>query len=149
VELEKIILETEDTEFEEFLHNKIRAFNNENSSFHRQVRKPDAIKYLYLVLKDKTGSIVGGLAAAMYWDWLEIKDFFVPVAARGEGLGAELLSQVESIAFGRGYTHVYLTTYEFQARRFYEKQGYYIVGTLEGYPPGSAYYWMRKDLKTD
>jgi hypothetical protein len=39
-----------------------------------------------------------------------------------------------------------LTTYSFQARGFYEKEGYSVVGEMAGYPPGATYFWMRKDL---
>jgi hypothetical protein len=39
-----------------------------------------------------------------------------------------------------------LTTFEFQARTFYEIHGYTIAGRMEDYPPGSSYYWMRKEL---
>lgn len=39
-----------------------------------------------------------------------------------------------------------LRTFGFQARGFYEKQGYRVVGALEDYPPGNAMFWMRKDL---
>jgi GNAT superfamily N-acetyltransferase len=148
MEFETSVLEAEDKAFAEFLHNRIRAFNNENSPFHQAARQPGAIRSLNLILKDASGAVAGGLAATMYWDWLEIEDFFVPPEARGQGLGGRLLRQAEYMAFEQGYMRVHLTTYEFQARRFYEKQGYRVVGTLEDYPPGSAYYWMRKDLNS-
>ncbi len=144
--LKTIILETEDKAFKNFLQNQIKEFNNEKSPFHKEARNPNAIQTLNLILKDQSGVIVGGLAATMYWNWLEIEELYVPSAARGQGIGAKLLQQAESIAFEQNYIHVHLTTYKFQARKFYEKQGYSVVGTLEDYPPGSAYYWMRKDL---
>jgi len=53
------------------------------------------------------------------------------------------------MAIGRGAQHSFLTTFAFQARGFYEKHGYTVAGTLEDYPPGSAYFWMRKDLAPD
>ena len=139
-------LESEDRAFETFLNNKIKSFNNNISTFHREARKAGTIKSLYLILKDEAGDWVGGLAGKLYWNWLEIEDFFIPAEARGKGIGAKLLSQTETIALEHGYVHVQLTTYDFQARTFYEKQGYRVVGELEDYPPGSSYYWMRKDL---
>jgi hypothetical protein len=43
-------------------------------------------------------------------------------------------------------TDVSLDTFEFQARPFYEKLGYTIFGTLEGYPPGYRQYFLTKHL---
>lgn len=146
LQFEMVVVEAEDREFVEFLHGKIREFNDEQSLHHRAVRQPGAIQPLNLLLNDHLGATVGGLAARTYWDWLEIEYLYVPAAARRHGVGARLLQQAESIALTRGCAHVQLTTFEFQARRFYEQQGYRVVGALEGYPPGSTYYWMRKDL---
>ncbi|MEM7536870.1 MAG: GNAT family N-acetyltransferase [Chloroflexota bacterium] len=144
-----VVNESENKAFEEFLHQHIRKFNNQHSPAHLATRKPGAIRSLNLIVKDESGNMVGGLTAKMYWDWLEIEDFFLPTIARGEGLGTSLLEQAEEIAKQQGQRHVHLTTFEFQARTFYEKQGYRVVGQLDGYPPGSAYYWMRKDLLSD
>ena len=33
-----------------------------------------------------------------------------------------------------------------EARGFYEKCGYRVIGQLDEYPPGGSFYWMRKDL---
>jgi hypothetical protein len=38
-----------------------------------------------------------------------------------------------------------LRTFSFQARRFYEKEGYRVVGELADYLPGETLYWVRKD----
>ncbi len=45
-----------------------------------------------------------------------------------------------------GATKALLTTYEFQARTFYEAHGYQVVGEIKDYPPGSSYYTMVKVL---
>lgn len=65
---------------------------------------------------------------------------------RGQGPGRRLLQAAEREAQARGCSRAKLTTYSFQARRFYEKEGYRVVGVLQDYPPGGAYYWMRKDI---
>ena len=75
-----------------------------------------------------------------------MEDFFIPDQLRGQGLGANILKMAESAAIRRGCTKVHLSTFGFQAPNFYLKQGYQIVGTLEDYPPGSAFYWLKKDL---
>jgi hypothetical protein len=39
-----------------------------------------------------------------------------------------------------------LTTFDFQARSFYEIKGYKVVGEIKDYPPGSSYFTMVKEL---
>ena len=146
MQLETVISEKEEEEFADFLQDQIREFNNRESPFHREARKPGAVVPLFLMLKDDDGLLIGGLSATTYWNWLEIEHFYIPAKLRGSGLGSSLLKTAEAIAIQRGCTSSFLTTFAFQARAFYEKQGYYVVGTLEDYPPGSAYYWMRKDF---
>ncbi|MCP4544114.1 MAG: GNAT family N-acetyltransferase [Chloroflexi bacterium] len=143
---ETIVSEKEEKEFAEFLHEKIKEYNNLNSPHHRKARKPGSSIPLNIILKNDSGNFIGGLAASTYWQWLDIDDFYIPKEFRGKGIGASLLRTAEKIAIERECTRCFLSTFEFQGRVFYEKQGYYVAGKLEDYPPGSAYYWMRKDL---
>jgi GNAT superfamily N-acetyltransferase len=144
--LDVTVSEADEKEFAEFLHAQIREYNNRQSHHHRQARQPGAVKPLHVMLKNKAGRVIGGLAAHTYWDWLEIDDFFVPDDLRGKGIGTTLLQTAETIAVRRGVSKCFLSTFEFQAQAFYEKRGYSVVGKLEGYPPGSTFFWMRKDL---
>jgi predicted N-acetyltransferase YhbS len=144
--LQTIVSQNEEVEFTQLLKSKIREFNNTNSSPHKSVREPDSVTPLNLILKDEAGNVIGGLAASTYWGWLDIDDFFIPTELRGKGTGTELLKTAESIAIQRGCHSAFLSTFEFQAHTFYERHGYYVTGKLEGYPPGSTYYWMRKDF---
>ena len=79
-------------------------------------------------------------------NWLEINDFWFREECRGKGLGGQLLDKVEKIAKEMGAKKVLLTTFEFQARSFYEIKGYQVVGVIKDYPPGSSYYTMVKNL---
>ncbi|WP_407314850.1 GNAT family N-acetyltransferase [Desulfosporosinus sp. SB140] len=54
---------------------------------------------------------------------------------RLKGIGRQLLVQVEKLAKEIGCGKVFLTTFGFQARDFYLKYGYWVVGTLDDYPP--------------
>ncbi len=144
--VETIFSEGEEKEFGEFLRGKIKEFNNSRSPHHKAARQPGAITPLNLILIDEAGHWLGGLAASTYWGWLEIDNFYIPEEFRGNGLGTVLLQTAEDIAARRGCHSSFLSTFEFQARTFYERHGYEVVGQLDGYPPGSAFYWMRKKL---
>lgn len=135
-----------ETEFVDFLQGRLRAFNNERSPAHRAVRAPRASRPLHVMLRDADGAVVGGLTASTYWTWLDIDTLFVPERARGAGTGSQLLRAAETEAVARGARHALLTTFDFQARGFYERHGYRVTGVLDDYPPGHSYYWMRKEL---
>src|ERR1700712_6018774 len=66
----------------------------------------------------------GGLYAKSYYDWIYVDLLFVPESARGGRLGAALLAAAEDQALAWGCHSIWLETFSFQARGFYEKQGY-------------------------
>lgn len=58
------------------------------------------------------------------------------------------MSQAEIYAEDNGLTGIYFETWDFQARPFYEKQGYTVFGKLSDCPFGSTFYFMMKKLGT-
>ncbi|MBI1296903.1 GNAT family N-acetyltransferase [bacterium] len=139
------VIEESDSEIEGFLSRRIREFNNVVSEPHRRVRV-DKPQSLSIVVRNSAGEIVAGLSSSTYWEWLDIDNLWVSEHLRGQGIGRQLLRRAESLAQARGCRRVMLTTFSFQARGFYEKEGYQVVGALEDYPPGGVYYWMRKEM---
>lgn len=129
----------------DFLHQKIRICNNYASEYHRNIR-PTGPKPLAIFIRNSQNEIVGGLVGDTYWGWLDIDDLWIDKVLRGKGYGQKLLTMAETEAKARGCLRAFLTTYTFQARGFYEKFGYRVVGQLDDYPPGQRYYWMRKDF---
>jgi GNAT superfamily N-acetyltransferase len=101
---------------------------------------------LCATVRDADGTIVGGCIFHLRWHWLEIADLWLDDAWRGRGLGRALLASVEAEAVRRGCTKSRLDTASFQARPFYEKQGYVVFGTIADYPPGHAVHYMTKQL---
>jgi GNAT superfamily N-acetyltransferase len=90
--------------------------------------------------------VVGGLIGQIRWRWLYVAKLWVDERARRQGVGTNLLTAAEDLARKRGCVGVSLDTFEYQARPFYEKLGYEVFGTLEGYPPGHRQFYLRKKL---
>ena len=128
-----------------FVSAQLRQFNNVTSPHHLFIRT-NPPQPLDLFVRDADGTIMAALVSDTYWGWLDVDDLWVHETLRGRGVGAHLLRLAESEAQRRGCRHVKLTTFSFQARGFYEKHGYHVVGALEDYPPGATYFWMRKDF---
>jgi len=120
----------------------MNAYNNTHVQFDQT---PEFIMYNRTIKHD--GKVAAGMVAEIYfWNVLTVSILWVDEAHRGKGYGAALLADAESEARKRGGTLAHLNTFDFQAREFYEKQGYAVFGVLEGYPEGRCRYYMSKKL---
>jgi GNAT superfamily N-acetyltransferase len=107
---------------------------------------PRRYQPLYLTLRDETGALIGGLIAATLWTWLSIDVLWVDPSLRGRGHGRTLLRAAENAALARGCTQAQLATFDWQARHFYERNGYTVWGELTGFPAGHSHFQMRRHL---
>lgn len=98
-----------------------------------------------LWLKDE-GKIAGGLWARIGFSWMFVELLFVPENARSKGVGSRLMRMAEDEARRRDCVGVWLDSFTFQARHFYEKLGYEIFGQLENYPQDHTRFFLRKRL---
>lgn len=128
-----------------FVHEQIRAFNDAVSEWHREVRTA-GVQALDIFVRDGEGRLRGALIGSTYWGWLDVEDLWLDASLRGLGHGQRLVGMAEAEARARDCFRVWLRTFSFQAKGFYEKLGYRVVGALEDYPPGQTLFWMRKDL---
>ena len=92
------------------------------------------------------GEALGGLVGRTAARWLYVELLHVPRPLRGAGHGARLLAGAEDEARARGCVGARLDTYSFQARGFYERQGYAVTGAIEDCPPGHTRWSMAKRL---
>lgn len=98
------------------------------------------------VVARRNGEVVGGAAGRTGWAWLYVGRLWVAKELRGSGLGSRLMAAIESAARERGCVGVWLDTFSFQARPFYESLGYRQFGELRDFPPGHARHFMAKRL---
>lgn len=116
------------------------AFNIEHIG-----QEPQA-KSLNLFLRDSTGQVIGGLIGGSRWGWLYIDKLWIQDKYRKLGGGSRLLKAAEAEAIASGCTNIVLDTFSFQAGGFYERHGYEVYATLEGFPPGHRQFFFHKRL---
>jgi GNAT superfamily N-acetyltransferase len=115
------------------------AFNDANASL-------SGYQPMAFAIDDEHGRVIGGLSGATAYGWLFVELLFVPESLRGQGIGTELIQRAEAEAVARGCHSVWLDTFQFQARGFYERLGYSCFGELKSYPAGSRFF-MSKTLR--
>jgi len=104
------------------------------------------IRPVAILLTDESGDHVGGLWGKCAYDWLFVELLAVPPEHRGGKYGNALMEQAERIARANECIGIWLDTYEFQARGFYEKLGFEVFGTLDDHPVGQKRFFLRKRL---
>jgi GNAT superfamily N-acetyltransferase len=127
-------------ELREVILKGLRAYNESRAG-------ATNMRPLILHLEDEaSGEAVGGIAAHTAFGWMFVELLFVPEAMRGRGHGTALMQKAEEIARLRSCNGIWLDTFSFQARGFYERLGYTVFGTLSDYPPGETRFFMSKTL---
>ena len=96
--------------------------------------------------RDDDGNIAGGLRAMCFWNTLHIELLWVSEAARGTGIGSELLEKADQFAIEQRSELALLESTSWQAKSFYEKHGYSVLATLPDYPKGYATHFLTKKL---
>lgn len=98
-----------------------------------------------LVEDDK---IIAGIIAKMYcWNMVYVDTLWVDANYRGRKIGEMMLARLENEAKSKGAKLVHLDTFDFQAKGFYEKQGYVVFGKLDDCPENHCRYYMKKVLQ--
>lgn len=115
----------------------LRQFNFERAG-------PANARDIAIAIRGPDGAASGGLWGTILYDWLAIELLFVPEALRGRGTGAALLAMAEQEARAAGCAGVWLDTFSFQARGFYERLGYALAGEIADHPRGGARFFLVK-----
>nr|WP_272887102.1 GNAT family N-acetyltransferase [Phenylobacterium aquaticum] len=102
--------------------------------------------FAVLVRDPDSGEVIGGLWGKSVWGSFFVDTLALPEAVRGLGLGKTLMADAEAEARARGCHNIWLDTFAFQARPFYERLGFRLFGQIDGPAPIFPRFFMVKDL---
>lgn len=107
-------------------------------------KRPEQIKLSYAAFDD--GIFLGGITAKKEFEVMYVDLFAVSILERGKGVGKLLLNEVEMEADKLGCKKIFLNTQDYQAKEFYEFNGYEIKGVIEDIPflGTKRYYFVKK-----
>ena len=132
-----------DEDYRSFLSNKLKSFNDVFSPYHLKSRKEGYFSFFDIRLEEEKK---GGLVGSIYWNLMEIEDFYISQSHRNMGLGKDLLFKAIDIAHEKKLNYILLRTYSFQAKNFFYNYGFRVIGEITDYPPGDSYYIMKLAL---
>ena len=106
---------------------------------------PGHFQPLAVTVRDASGTVAGGLWGYSHYEFLFI-EILALGAARGAGLGRQVMQLAEAEAHRRGLRGIWLDTWTFQAPGFYPKFGFVECGRITGYPAGHDRIFFVKRL---
>ena len=72
--------------------------------------------------------------------WLDIDILFINENFRKNGIGSQLISKAVEFCKKENLIGMHLYTLDFQAKGFYEKQGFKLIAEIKDWPKGITRY---------
>jgi GNAT superfamily N-acetyltransferase len=107
------------------------------------------VRPLVVFAREQAEDVVGGAVGRTWGECCELRQLWVAESHRQCGLGTRLVREVERRARERGCRRLYLETFSFQAKPFYEKLGYQVIAEINGFEDGIVKYLMIRDLRSE
>ncbi len=105
-------------------------------------------KEFSIFLKSDSGKVVGGIQAMFDSEAIYIEALWIEENLRKQGYGKKLLATAEREAIENGCRFSLVDTWDFQAEKFYLKNGYEKIGELANYWHGHSKLFLRKKLQS-
>ena len=115
-----------------------------NESF--QAKGMDRIRTFGVFIKDKEKKFFGGVKGITYYGCLYVDMLWIHTNLRHQGWGTKLMLEAEKIGKERKVSFATVNTMDWEALPFYQKLGYEIEFTREGYEKNSKMFFLRKKL---
>lgn len=138
-----------DVKMKNIIHTKLRKNNIEkcewlkdNLSFDINVSNTKNSNFLAF----DNNKLIGGAIGFVEYNWYFLDLFYIDEEYRGRDIGTNLIKQIEEFAKKENLTGVRMETWDFQARGFYERNGYEVFAEIKDCPPGTTNYYLKKEF---
>lgn len=144
-----VIKNENDNKFKNIIHTKLRKNNIEKCKWLKDnvsedINVSSIENSNFLVFDDNL--LVGGAIGFIEYNWYFLDLLYVDEKYRKRNIGTNLIKEIEKLAKEKHLTGIRMETWNFQARGFYEKNGYSVFAEIKDCPPGTIDYYLKKEL---
>ena len=133
------------------IHSRLRIFNRKNCKYFIEKAKDNRDEY-----EEKTQNfivydndkLVGGAVGFVEYNWYFLDLLYIDEEYRSQTIGTKLIKQIEEYAKEEKLTGIRMETWDFQARGFYEKNGYKVFAEIKDCPPTTICYFLKKEINS-
>ena len=131
------------------IHTNLRNYNREKCEWLKCNTSADIniynIKNSNFLVYDND-KLIGGAIGFVQYNWYFLDMLYVDEDYRGQDIGTNLIKCIEDFSKKENLTGIRMETWDFQARGFYEKNGFIVYAEIKDCPPGTTDYFLKKEL---
>lgn len=136
-----------DEKIKKIIDNRLSSFNREHCKWFSDKSSLNEdeyfeMEYNFIVYDDD--KVIGGAIGFIKYNWYFLDLLYVDKEYRGKNIGSQLINEIEEISKSEKLTGVRTETWDFQAKEFYEKNGFELYATFKDCPPGTIDNFLRK-----
>ncbi len=139
-----------DIKFKKIINTRLRKNNMEKCSWFKDNISEDinisSVKNNNFLAFDND-KLIGGAIGFVEYNWYFLDLLYIDEEYRNRNIGTNLIKEIEKFALKEHLTGVRMETWNFQAKGFYEKNGYSVFGEIKDCPPGTIDYHLKKEFK--
>lgn len=140
--MEPEIVISDNKDYQEIIQQGIKRFNNqkhpEMEVFNNYIEKGYNDTFGFYAILDE--QIIGGITAHKKMEWLDVDILFINEKFRKNRIGSKLVSKAVEYCQKEKLIGMHLYTLDFQAKGFYEKQGFKLIAEIKDWPKGITRY---------
>lgn len=144
------IIKNNDKQFEKELGLNLHRFNKENCKYideHSDNKHNNKIVINFAVYdKDE---LIGGASGWIQYQWYFLDQLWINEKYRKHKIGSKIIKEIENVAKENKCIGIRTETWSFQARGFYEKNGFEVYAELKDCPPEVIEYFLKKYLSSN
>lgn len=142
-----IIKNDNNIEMKKEIHTKLRKNNIEKcewlkNNISEDINITNKVDVNFLAFDNE--KLIGGAIGFIEYNWYFLDLLYIDEEYRGRDIATELLGKIEKFSKNENLTGVRMETWNFQAKGFYEKNGYTVFAEIEDCPPGTIDYFLKK-----
>ena len=139
-----------DIKFKKIIDTRLRKNNIEKCSWFKDNISEDinisSVKNNNFLAFDND-KLIGGAIGFVEFNWYFLDLLYIDEEYRNRNIGTNLIKEIEKFALEEHLTGVRMETWNFQAKGFYEKNGYSVFGEIKDCSPGTIDYHLKKEFK--
>lgn len=142
------ILINNDEKLEHQIVLELHEFNKKHCDYIKENSTGLETKYekYNFIAYDNHNLVIGGGLGIIQYDWYFLEDIWIEENYRSLGIGSKIIKEIEALARKQNLVGIHVETWSFQAKGFYEKNGYEVFAELPNSPRGVTTYYLKKEL---